>query len=115
MLVALQKRAVVADESHIIKNGKALRTCAAIEIARSVPDDGVILAMSGSAVLNRRKEVASQIDFIGRLNEFGGADAIGNMTDLAKIGCERGAWSVERRSMSCRNSRPACSGGAGAR
>lgn len=84
VLKALPKNGLVADECHNLKNPKALRTRAAIEISRTLDEHGVVLGLSGSPVLNRRAEMASQIDFIGRLHEFGGAAAVKAMPDLAR-------------------------------
>ena len=76
LLKAHPFRAVGADESHLIKGHDAIRTIGAIEIARSVQArGGMAVGISGSPVLNQRVEMASQLDFIGRLHEFGGSRA----------------------------------------
>ena len=84
VLKALPLRGLVADECHGLKNPKAQRTRSAIEISRSLPDDGVVLGLTGTPVLNRRGEVAAQLDFIGRLSEFGSHKKVGEMSDLAR-------------------------------
>lgn len=84
VLKALPLRGLVADECHGIKNPKAQRTRMAIEVSRSLPEDGVVLGLTGTPVLNRRAEVAAQLDFIGRLSEFGGAARVATMSDLAR-------------------------------
>lgn len=86
LLKRMPFKAVVADESHLIKGHTAIRTVASIEVARSVQArGGLAVASSGSPVLNQRVEMASQLDFIGRLHEFGGSrKAVKNMGDLAK-------------------------------
>lgn len=84
VLKALGLRGLVADECHGLKNPKALRTRTAIELSRTVSENGVVLGLTGTPVLNRRSEVASQLDFIGRLSEFGGASKVATMSDLAR-------------------------------
>lgn len=84
VLKALRLVGIVADESHYLKNPKALRTRAAIEIANALGLDAVKLCLTGTAVENRRSEVASQLDFMGRLEEFGGRAAVTKMPDLAR-------------------------------
>ena len=62
-------RAIVADESQLIKNWEAQRTQAALALSEGVP---IRLALTGTPVLNRPIELASQLEFIGRLDDFGG-------------------------------------------
>jgi hypothetical protein len=70
-LGALGPRALVLDESHYCKNPAAKRTRAVQRLAATVPDDGLILALSGTPVLNRPTELISQLRIIGRLADFG--------------------------------------------
>jgi hypothetical protein len=84
VLKAVGLAGLISDESHIIKTPTALRSRAAVEIAGSLPADAVVLAMTGTPVLNRRAEVANQLAFIGRLDEFGGAKHVAKMPDLAR-------------------------------
>lgn len=84
VLQAWPNRSLVADESQFLKNPRALRTRAAIEIARTVDPDDVIIAASGTPVENHRREYAAQLDFIGRLDEFGGAAAVTKDRDIAR-------------------------------
>ncbi|WP_162941570.1 DEAD/DEAH box helicase [Desertimonas flava] len=84
VLKALPLKGIVADESHGLKDPKTLRTRACIETARSLPDGAAKIGMSGTLVLNRRVEVAAQLDFIGMLDEFGGYTAVKQMPDLAR-------------------------------
>lgn len=65
--------AVVADESHWIKNPAIARTKAAIELARQVPDGtGARLCLSGTPLPNRTNEVMTQLEMIGTIGAFGG-------------------------------------------
>ncbi|HEY2398554.1 MAG TPA: DEAD/DEAH box helicase [Solirubrobacteraceae bacterium] len=70
-LRALGPRALVLDESHYCKNPAAKRTRAAQRLGASVPEDGLILALSGTPVLNRPAELISQLRILGRLSDFG--------------------------------------------
>jgi SNF2 family DNA or RNA helicase len=65
-------RTVIADESHYAKSYDAQRTKAAIKIAKTVPDDGLVLALTGTPVTNKPAEYTAQLDLLGRLNDFGG-------------------------------------------
>lgn len=91
-LVARGFAAVVADESHLVKNRNAARTQALTLLAKGVDlgawqaadKDGrraleragrsipVRLALTGTAVVNRPVELITQLDYLGRLNDFGG-------------------------------------------
>lgn len=62
-------RAVVFDESHYLKNGKTKRTKASKAIAHTLP---IRLHLTGTPILNRPFELVSQLDVMGRLEEFGG-------------------------------------------
>ena len=72
-LTALTHRrfqAIVADESHYIKSREAKRTKAAIEIAAAIP---LRLALSGTPFPRSPVDLASQLQFLGRLEpDFGG-------------------------------------------
>ena len=61
--------AVIFDESHYLKNAKAKRTKAAKTIAHTIP---LRLLLTGTPVLNRPVELTSQLDVLGRLDDFGG-------------------------------------------
>ena len=62
-------QAVIFDESHYLKNAKAKRTKAAKTIAHTIP---LRLLLTGTPVLNRPVELTSQLDVMGRLDDFGG-------------------------------------------
>lgn len=65
-------RAIVFDESHYCKSPDAQRTKAAINIAKTVPADGVVLCLTGTPVTNRPAEYAPQLEILGKLKDFGG-------------------------------------------
>ncbi|HKP20014.1 MAG TPA: DEAD/DEAH box helicase [Thermoleophilaceae bacterium] len=70
-LVELQARALILDESHYVKNARAARTKAALELASRLPDDALRLALTGTPILNRAEELVSQLRVLGRLKDFG--------------------------------------------
>lgn len=70
-LSALGPRALVLDEAHYCKNAAAKRTQAVHRLATAVPKDGLVLALTGTPVMNRPAELISQLRIIGRLSEFG--------------------------------------------
>jgi len=70
-LARLQPRALILDESHYVKNARAARTKAALELAQRLPDDALRLALTGTPILNRAEELVSQLRVLGRLKDFG--------------------------------------------
>ncbi len=70
-LRALAPSALVLDESHYCKNASAKRTQAVQRLAASVPRDGLVLALTGTPVMNRPPELIPQLRILGRLEEFG--------------------------------------------
>jgi SWI/SNF-related matrix-associated actin-dependent regulator of chromatin subfamily A-like protein 1 len=64
-------RALVLDESHYVKNPRAGRTKAALELAAGLPDGALRLALTGTPILNRPEELIAQLRVLGRLREFG--------------------------------------------
>jgi SNF2 family DNA or RNA helicase len=64
-------RALILDESHYVKNPRARRTKAAMELAHGLPDDALRLALTGTPILNRPDELIAQLRVLGRLGEFG--------------------------------------------
>ena len=75
-LSALAPRAVVFDESHYCKDPRARRTKACLALAASLPDDALRLALTGTPILNRPKELVAQLRLIGRLGDFGSGAAL---------------------------------------
>jgi SWI/SNF-related matrix-associated actin-dependent regulator of chromatin subfamily A-like protein 1 len=67
----LEPRALILDESHYVKNARAARTKAALELANQLPDDALRLALTGTPILNRAEELVSQLRVLGRLKDFG--------------------------------------------
>ena len=76
-LAAMGPKAVVLDESHYCKNAAAKRTQAVARLAASVPNDGLVLALTGTPVMNRPPELISQLRIIGRLPDFGSGAQFG--------------------------------------
>lgn len=68
----LNHNGYVFDESHYIKSPTAQRTKAAIKIAKSAPQDGVVLCLTGTPITNRPAEYGPQLDALGKLDDFGG-------------------------------------------
>lgn len=65
-------QALIADESHYAKSYDAQRTKAVVKVAKTVPADGLVLALTGTPVTNKPAEYAAQLEMLGRLQEFGG-------------------------------------------
>jgi SWI/SNF-related matrix-associated actin-dependent regulator 1 of chromatin subfamily A len=65
-------KGAIFDESQAYKNYQAQRTIAARKIAQSVPQDGVVLLLTGTPITGRPTEYEPQLDMMGRLGEFGG-------------------------------------------
>ncbi|MGC2374311.1 MAG: DEAD/DEAH box helicase, partial [Solirubrobacteraceae bacterium] len=76
-LAAMRIRALVLDESHYCKNAAAKRTQAVARLAATVPSDGLVLALTGTPVMNRPPELIAQLRIIGRLADFGSGAQFG--------------------------------------
>ena len=76
-LQALGPRALVLDESHYCKNAAAKRTQAVQRLSGAVPRDGLVLALTGTPVMNRPPELISQLRILGRLGDFGSGAQFG--------------------------------------
>ena len=70
-------RAVVLDDSHYCKNPRAQRTQAAQRLCAVVPRDGLVLALTGTPLVNRPPELISQLRILGRLGDFGSGAQFG--------------------------------------
>ncbi|MGI8430433.1 MAG: SNF2-related protein [Solirubrobacteraceae bacterium] len=70
-------RAAVFDESHYCKDPRRKRTQSAIGLAEQVADDGLRLALTGTPIMNRPKDVVAQLRLIGRLGDFGSGAGLG--------------------------------------
>lgn len=62
-------KGIVFDESHYLKNGKAKRSKSARMLSERVPNR---ILLTGTPVLNRPVELASQLRVLGLLGRFGG-------------------------------------------
>ena len=69
--------ALVVDEAHYCKNQGAKRSQAVQRLAACVPADGLVLALSGTPVVNRPAELISQLRVLGRLEDFGSGARFG--------------------------------------
>jgi SWI/SNF-related matrix-associated actin-dependent regulator of chromatin subfamily A-like protein 1 len=76
-LAAMAPRALVLDESHYCKNAAAKRTQAVARLAASISGEGLVLALTGTPVMNRPPELISQLRIIGRLADFGSGAQFG--------------------------------------
>lgn len=76
-LTALAPRAVVLDESHYCKSPGAKRTQAAQQLCAAVSREGLVLALTGTPVMNRPPELISQLRILGRLGDFGSGAQFG--------------------------------------
>jgi SNF2 family DNA or RNA helicase len=76
-LTALAPRAVVLDESHYCKNPGAKRTQSAQRLCAAVPREGMVLALTGTPLMNRPPELISQLRILGRLGDFGSGAQFG--------------------------------------
>lgn len=76
-LRSLEPRALVLDESHYCKNGAAKRTQAVQRLSAVMAHDGLVLALTGTPVMNRPAELISQLRILGRLGDFGSGAQFG--------------------------------------
>ena len=70
-LADLEPGAIVFDESHYVKNPKANRTKAAIDLSARLPEQALRLALTGTPLVNRPRELVPQLRALGRLGDFG--------------------------------------------
>jgi hypothetical protein len=63
-------KAVILDESHYCNNAGRLRSRSALALAGRVQDDGLILALTGTVLVNKPIEMAQRLRLIGRLREL---------------------------------------------
>lgn len=75
---------LVFDECHVLKNDKSIRSRVALELSKAIPYK---VLMTGTPMLNRPKELWSQIEILGWQSRFGGVKKFhesycgGRMTD----------------------------------
>lgn len=70
-LAQIRPGALVLDEAHYCKSPNAKRTRAVQALADKLPDDSLRLALTGTPLVNRPKELVPQLRILGRLAEFG--------------------------------------------
>jgi len=92
-LAARELRAAVFDESHYCKDPRRKRTKAAIALAERVADDGLRLALTGTPIINRPKDIVAQLRLIGRLADFGSGAGLGRRFRGAKA-LDRLHWNL---------------------
>ena len=72
-LIALDPKALIVDESHFGKEAAAARSQAMEALGVHVADaDGLVMLLTGTAVVNRPKELLQQLKILGRLADMGG-------------------------------------------
>ena len=76
-LAARGLRAAIFDESHYCKDPRRKRTKAAIALAERVAEDGLRLALTGTPIVNRPKDIVAQLRLVGRLADFGSGAGLG--------------------------------------
>jgi len=72
-LSGLDAAALVLDESHYCKNPRARRTQEAQLLSSALRPEALRLALTGTPLVNRAKELVPQLRLLGRLGEFGSA------------------------------------------
>jgi SWI/SNF-related matrix-associated actin-dependent regulator 1 of chromatin subfamily A len=93
-LDSLLPRAVVFDESHYCKDPRAQRTKACLALVERLPPDALRLALTGTPVLNRPKELVAQLRLIGRLGDVAGSGAALTRRYGAPAAHERLHWKL---------------------
>jgi SNF2 family DNA or RNA helicase len=68
----LDPKGLVFDESHKVKNRDSKRTKAAKEIADNMREGATVLLLTGTPMPNRPFDLISQLDILGKLDDFGG-------------------------------------------
>ncbi len=93
-LLRLRPRALVLDESHYCKNPRAKRTGEVRRLASGIGRDGLVLALSGTPVMNHAEELVPQLRILGRLEEFGSGERFSR--DFEGAAEERLHWHLRR-------------------
>jgi len=68
-LKKIKAKAIIFDESQMVKGAKSLRGKAAKKLAKKIP---MRLALTGTPILSKPKDLINQLAVIGRLDDFGG-------------------------------------------
>src|SRR5262249_4464473 len=72
-LAAACPKALIIDEGQDTKERGANRSQACEQLAAAVISaDGLVLDLTGTAILNRPRELCQQLAILGRISEFGG-------------------------------------------
>ncbi len=72
-IIALNPKALIADESHYLKNRKTARTKAVARVVKESRNLRKVMCLSGTPILNRPKELVEPLRLLGVLDsEFGG-------------------------------------------
>jgi tetratricopeptide (TPR) repeat protein len=72
-LARISPKALIVDEGQDTKERTANRSQACEQLAAQViARDGLVLDLTGTAILNRPRELCQQLTMLGRLDEFGG-------------------------------------------
>jgi Bifunctional DNA primase/polymerase, N-terminal/SNF2-related domain len=75
-LAAAGPKALIIDEGQDTKERAANRSQACEQLAAAViASDGLVLDLTGTAILNRPRELCQQLTILGRIGEFGGPKA----------------------------------------
>jgi SWI/SNF-related matrix-associated actin-dependent regulator of chromatin subfamily A-like protein 1 len=69
---------VILDESHNVSNAASRRTRAALVLTSRVPENGLIMSLTGTPFVNKPIEMAQQLRLIGRLHDFTPAPEVTN-------------------------------------
>jgi SWI/SNF-related matrix-associated actin-dependent regulator 1 of chromatin subfamily A len=88
-------RALVVDESHMVKNPRAKRTQAVRALAAAMGQGTLKLALTGTPVLNHADELIAQLRVIGRLDAFGSGSRFAKQFQ-GQLSEERLHWHLRR-------------------
>jgi SWI/SNF-related matrix-associated actin-dependent regulator 1 of chromatin subfamily A len=95
-LADLEARALVLDESHYCKNASAQRTKAAASLSQRLGPGALRLALTGTPLVNRPRELVPQLRILGRLEDFGSGAAF-EKRFAAPLSRERLHWHLRSR------------------
>jgi SWI/SNF-related matrix-associated actin-dependent regulator 1 of chromatin subfamily A len=66
-------QALIVDEAHRMKERNTQRSQATLALAKSVPASGLVILLTGTAIVNRPVELLSPLNIIGRTAEVFGS------------------------------------------
>lgn len=76
MIKLIRPKALILDEAQIAKEETSNRTKAIKQLSAAIIEiNGMVLALTGTALMNRPAELGPQLDIMGRIDEFGGMGA----------------------------------------